>query len=174
MTVREGILALLTEGPRHGYALKTGFEEAMGGAWSLNVGQVYTTLERLERDGLVRSEADEARTAYRLTDDGWEAVGAWWSAAPDTVGHHRDELVMKVLLAMSTAPDAALELIRRQRDRLLTLLQAYQRARRDGGPARSLAATLTHDAVEMRAEADMRWLDLCEERLIASRSEARA
>ena len=47
MAVREGLLALLANGPRHGYQLKTGFESATGGMWPLNVGQVYTTLERL-------------------------------------------------------------------------------------------------------------------------------
>src|SRR5690606_37932644 len=53
MAVREGLMALLVDEPRHGYQLKTAFEAATGGVWRLNVGQVYSTLDRLHRDGLV-------------------------------------------------------------------------------------------------------------------------
>ena len=80
MAVREGLLALLIEGPRHGYQLKSEFEAATGGVWPLNVGQVYTTLDRLERDGLVDHDGDEARKSYRLTREGEHALGAWWEA----------------------------------------------------------------------------------------------
>jgi DNA-binding PadR family transcriptional regulator len=55
MAVREGLLALLSEGPSHGYQLKTAFEAATGGAWTLNVGQVYPTLDGLPREGFVTS-----------------------------------------------------------------------------------------------------------------------
>ena len=64
MAVREGLLALLTEGPSHGYQLKTAFEAATGGAWTLNVGQVYTTLDRLQRDGLVTSDEADGQKRY--------------------------------------------------------------------------------------------------------------
>jgi len=169
MAVREGLLALLDDGPSHGYQLKTGFEAATGGVWSLNVGQVYTTLERLERDGFVTSADEDGQRSYRLTEDGVGELGAWWDATPDDEPPPRDELMLKVLLAIMRGPDHALEVITRQRNALMTLLQQRQRgARRGRGAAPpSLASLLVSDALVMRAEADLRWLDLCEERLQA-------
>ena len=90
MGVREGLLALLDREPAHGYQLKTGFEAATGGVWSLNVGQVYATLERLERDGLVASDdADEVtgKRSYRITTAGAEELGGWWEARPGDEPH---------------------------------------------------------------------------------------
>ena len=75
MAVREGLLALLNEGPRHGYQLKTEFEAATGGVWPLNVGQVYTTLDRLERDGLVGIAESGGQKVYSITSDGVAALG---------------------------------------------------------------------------------------------------
>ena len=101
MAVREGLLALLEERPSHGYQLKTGFEAATGGVWPLNVGQVYQTLERLERDGLVASGERDGQRSYALTDDGVAVLGAWWDADPGDEPPRRDELMLKVLLAAS-------------------------------------------------------------------------
>ena len=172
MAVREGLLALLDEGPSYGYQLKTGFEAATGGVWSLNVGQVYTTLERLERDGLVaeepRAEPNGAtQRSYRLTEDGVAVLGAWWETVPDNEPPPRDELMLKVLLAVGHGRDHALEVITRQRSALMTLLQERRRATRTTAPTSSLAAALVSDALVVRAEADLRWLDLCEERVLA-------
>ncbi|MEJ7720992.1 MAG: PadR family transcriptional regulator [Ilumatobacteraceae bacterium] len=80
MAVREGLLSLLSDGPRYGYQLKTQFEAATGGIWPLNVGQVYTTLDRLNRDGLVgehavAAETETAQKSYELTAAGREALG---------------------------------------------------------------------------------------------------
>ena len=108
MAVREGLLALLSEGPRHGYQLKTEFEAATGGVWPLNVGQVYTTLDRLERDGLVEVEADAAGTAgqktYAITAAGTQALGEWWEAVPSDDPPPRDELMLKVMMAIEAGP----------------------------------------------------------------------
>lgn len=166
MAVREGLLALLEARPSHGYQLKTSFEAATGGAWPLNVGQVYQTLERLERDGLVRSDDREGLRSYTLTDDGVEALGSWWEAEPVDEPPPRDELMLKVLLAVSSGRDHALEVITAQRNAVMTLLQQRRRAPRRGA-VESLAGTLVDDAVVVRAEADLRWLDLCEERVLA-------
>jgi DNA-binding PadR family transcriptional regulator len=166
MAVREGLLALLHEGPTHGYQLKNGFEAATGGVWRLNVGQVYTTLDRLERDGLVAAADRDGQRAYRLTDEGVAALGAWWDAVPADEPPPRDELILKVLLAVTLRPDDALTVITQQRSALMSLLQ--QRRRRPAtAPAPTLASTLVTDALVVRAEADLRWLDLCEERLLA-------
>ena len=127
MGVREGLLALLDRESAYGYQLKTGFEAATGGIWSVNVGQVYATLERLERDGFVTSESTtaSARTASRAA--GSQELGAWWDAVPGDEPPPRDELTVKVLLAAAHGPEHALDVIAHQRDSLLMLLQQRRR-----------------------------------------------
>jgi DNA-binding PadR family transcriptional regulator len=165
MAVREGLLALLAEAPRYGYQLKTAFESATGGVWRLNVGQVYTTLDRLHRDGLVDIDASGDQKRYSLTPGGRSALGDWWRAEPSADPPPRDELQLKVLLAIDHGPDHALAVITRQRTALTRLLQRHRRSQRDGA-ARSLAETLVDDALAVRAEADLLWLDLCESRIL--------
>src|SRR5438132_12509999 len=100
MSVREGLLTLLASGPRNGHQLKTEFEAATGGVWPLNVGQVYTTLDRLERDGLVAQSSGQnggAQKRYELTAAGREELAAWWSLVPADDPPPRDELMLKVL-----------------------------------------------------------------------------
>lgn len=170
MGVREALLALLSEGPSHGYQLKAAFETATAKVWPLNVGQVYTTLERLDRDGLVETDDDDGQRSYRLTAAGIDELGAWWEAAPTEDPPPRDELMLKVLLAVAAGRDQALEVITAQRNALLMLLQQRRRAfnRRPGRGVDALVDELVTDALLMRAEADLRWLDLCEERLLAA------
>jgi DNA-binding PadR family transcriptional regulator len=171
MGVREGLLALLDREPSYGYQLKTGFDAATGGVWSLNVGQVYATLDRLERDGLVEADEREGQRSYRITPAGTEELGAWWEAEVGDDPPPRDELTVKVLLAIANDPDRALDVITRQRNSLLSLLQQRQRAtagrRRARATSDALVDALVTDALIVRAEADLRWLDLCEERLVA-------
>src|SRR6266446_5126068 len=100
MGVREGLLALLEREPAYGYQLKTGFESATGGMWALNVGQVYATLDRLERDGFVVSKEHDGQRSYCITLLGSQELGAWWEAVPGDEPPPRDELTMKVLLAI--------------------------------------------------------------------------
>jgi DNA-binding PadR family transcriptional regulator len=168
MAVREGLLALLQEGPRHGYQLKTAFESATGGVWALNVGQVYTTLDRLARDGFVHVDDDTEQKQYSLTAAGREELAAWWQAGPVDAPPPRDELLLKVLLAVEDGPEHALEVVTRHRTALTSLLQTHRRAGRSGGD--DLAAVLVRDALITRAEADLRWLDLCESRLLHART----
>lgn len=171
MAVREGLLGLLADGPRHGYGVKSAFERATGGVWPLNVGQVYTTLERLERDGLVEpATSADGQRAWGLTERGRDELGEWWWAVPGDEPPPRDELVLKVLLAVAGDRDHALEVIGHQRDALLGLLaqrrrQARRRRRPGGDP---LAAELVVDVLVLRAEADLRWLDVCEERVTSA------
>lgn len=169
MAVREGLLALLDEGPQHGYQLKTAFEEATGGVWPLNVGQVYTTLDRLERDGLVLvaiTDDDAAQKTYSITAAGREELGAWWVAVPSDDPPPRDELMLKTLMAIERGREHALGVITKHRTALTALLQVRRLERRRGADARSLAATLVTDALVVRAEADLRWLDICESRVM--------
>lgn len=172
MAVREGLLALLQDGPRHGYQLKTEFEAATGGVWPLNVGQVYTTLERLERDGLVSVSEHDGQKSYRITPDGTAALGDWWSAVPLDEPPPHDELMLKVLMAIEVDAEHALTVVTQQRTALLGLLQQRRRASKASpseSTAAGVAAALVNDALVVRAEADLRWLDLCEARLTATR-----
>src|SRR5262245_62074215 len=114
MTVRSAILQLLDEGDRHGYQLKVDFEARTGGIWPLNVGQVYTTLDRLLRDGFVEevgTQSDAGQRTYRVTESGRNEVKRWLAGSPVDADPPRDELIMKVLLAIGRGPDEALALI---------------------------------------------------------------
>lgn len=169
MSVREGLLSLLQEGPRHGYQLKTEFESATGGVWPLNVGQVYTTLDRLERDGMVRvssAAAQPGQKVYEITLEGVQALGAWWEAVPAAEPPPRDELMLKVLMAIEHGPQHGLQVVTRQRTQLLAVLQTKRRERSAFGHRDDLAATLVTEALLARAEADLRWLDRCETELM--------
>src|ERR1019366_5328163 len=104
MSIRYGLLALLADAPTHGYQLKTAFERRTGGSWALNIGQVYTTLQRLERDGLV-----EAADAGRVQLDAWFAT----PVVPE--GPTRDELMIKVLLAVAATDVDVTTILQRQR-----------------------------------------------------------
>ena len=186
MAILEGLLALLREGPRYGYQLKTEFEAATGGVWTINVGQVYTTLERLGRDGLVTLDERDEQKLYSITLAGVDELGAWWEAVPTEDPPPRDELILKMLMAIELGPDHGLDVITKHRTALISLLQRRRRAatgaasatsngNRNGpsngagaGAGEGLAAALVADALIVRAEADLRWLDLCEARLLAA------
>ncbi len=175
MSVRYGLLALLDAAPAHGYQLKLGFETGTGGVWPLNVGQVYTTLDRLVRDGLVEADGEpdtDGRRAYRLTDAGRAALRAWLGAPLDREPAQRDELLVKVLLAARLPDVDVRDVIQVQRSATLAALQGYRRAQ--VGVRDDVAATLALDALIARAEADARWLDLCESRLLPRNGRDRA
>lgn len=180
-----GLLALLAEGPSHGYQLKTDFEDRTGGVWSLNVGQVYTTLDRLRADGLaapleVESGETEGRDRrpWSITRDGKEALEVWFDDAAVDEVPPREEFLVKVLLALGRSRSEALAVIDRQRSELFRLTQAARRRRPSpaaapGADTAALAAELMADAVASRHEADLRWLDHCES-LIVSRPPRKA
>ncbi|QGG93750.1 PadR family transcriptional regulator [Actinomarinicola tropica] len=170
MSVREGLLSLLEEGPSYGFQLKTRFEAATGGTWPLNVGQVYTTLDRLERDGLVTMDESDGQKLYRLTDAGRDELQTWWEEVPGDDPPPRDVLLIKLLLALPFGRDHALDVLSRQRTALVQVLQARRRAAAESAsdPAHAFAAGLVADAVMMRTEADLRWLDRCEARIAAA------
>lgn len=170
MSVPDGLLVLLRDGPRHGYQLATEFAERTADRWSLNTGQVYTTLDRLVRDGFVEPDggagADPRRRAYRLTPAGALRAETWLVAPPPAPDDQRDELVLRVLLTAAVAPAAAVEVVDRQRRQLVERLQELRRHQRSAAD-QGLVARMAADAAATRLEADLRWLDLCEERLRA-------
>lgn len=167
MSVPDGLLVLLRDEPKHGYQLAADFSDRTAGRWSLNTGQVYTTLDRLSRDGFVTDDepdpVDARRRRVRLTDAGRERARAWLAAAPTDVAP-RDELVLRVLLAAAHDTTEALRVVDGQRAELVGRLQAHRRAQREAADER-LLARLAADAVAVRIESDLRWLDISEERL---------
>jgi len=177
MSIRHGLLALLAQEPMYGAQLRSEFESRTGGTWPLNVGQVYTTLSRLERDGLVEGagEADgEGRIAYRLTDQGRADVQQWWEAAVDRGDTPRDELVIKLALAVTLPGVDVRRLVQTQRTATLRHLQDLTKLKRavpaevDGRTPveqRELSWLLVLDNLVYAAEAEVRWLDHVETRL---------
>jgi len=166
MSVRYGILALLAEAPTHGYQLKTGFERRTGGSWALNIGQVYTTLQRLERDGFVESlGTDEDRHEYRITTAGREQLESWFESPVVPGGPARDELTIKVLLAVAAGNIEVTTLLQRQRRASVEQLQAYTHRKAKADPRRDVAFLILLDALIFRTEAEIRWLDACEARI---------
>lgn len=166
MAVREGLLAVLSTGPRHGYQVKTDFEAMTGGVWKINVGQVYTTLDRLERDGMVVMDESGDPKVYSVTDSGLQALATWWEAGSLDEAPPRDELMLKVLTALDAGTEQVLEVISSHRTTLTSLLQQRRaRMRREREMEAPLASQLVDDALMYRAESDLRWLDQCESRI---------
>lgn len=170
MAVREGLLALLSDKPRHGYELRAEFEARTAELWRLNSGQVYTTLDRLQRDGLVDADdgADPSgrRRLYKMTEAGRTELRSWLDGSSWTAEPQRDELLMKVLLAADD-PALAATVIADHRHALLARLQQLRRDQRDtpDAPDDHLAHHLVTDALVARLEADLHWLERCEQRL---------
>ena len=170
MSVRQSVLALLAQGPRYGALLKNEFEQRTGGTWPLNVGQVYTTLARLERDGLVVAAGhadDEGRIAYRLTEAGRAAAGDWWTTPVERTEAARDELVIKLALALSSPGIDPYAVIHTQRTSTMRHLRELTRLKLTlTAPPGGLPNTPATDpellVLEHRlfvVEAQLRWLD---------------
>jgi len=167
--VRQSLLAILDQGPCYGYQLRAEFERRTGGSWPLNVGQIYQTLERLERDGLVAKSdaASEGRAYYEITDAGREAVASWFSSPVMRGTAARDELAVKLAVAV-TLPGVDVTgviareraAVRQLRDRLVT--DARADAPRD---AAELASALLGAARIAQLDAELRWLERAEELL---------
>jgi DNA-binding PadR family transcriptional regulator len=172
MSVKQALLALLEQGPMYGYQLRVEFETRTGSTWPLNVGQVYTTLNRLERDGLVAGEGvdDDGHVVYRITDEGRDEVAAWFTTPVARTQPPRDELAIKLALAVTVPGVDVGTVIQRQRTATMAALKDYTRLKRAGraaNPARpdDMAWSLVLDSLVFAAEAEIRWLDHCEARL---------
>ena len=167
MSVRHALLALLSEGPKYGLQLREEFEARTGDVWPLNVGQVYTTLQRLERDGLVESDdATEAgpQKGYRITQDGAAELAGWLRTPPDLSAPPRDELVMKVLVALRVPGVDVHEVIQVHRRYLVELMQQWTRLKEDEAEL-DLSLALAVDAELFRLDSVIRWLDSADGRL---------
>ncbi len=166
MSVRHALLALLSEGPRYGLQLRQEFEARTGEVWPLNVGQVYTTLQRLERDGLVESNdtgAEGPQRNFGITADGQEELGDWLRTPPDLSSPPRVELVIKVLVALQVPGVDVHEVVQVHRRYLVELMQQWTRIKQDAAED-DLALALVVDAELFRLDSLIRWLDLADGR----------
>ncbi len=174
MSIRQGILAMLADGPRHGYQLRVDFEERTGSTWPLNIGQVYTTLSRLERDGLVVAldgGDDDTHKPYALTELGRAELAAWFATPVHREDRPRDELAIKLAMA-AEMPGADLHaVVQAQRTDTMRALQDYTRLRRAADAAGDdLSWPIVLDSLIFATEAEVRWLDATEERLARRRA----
>ncbi|MCW2547510.1 MAG: transcriptional regulator, PadR-like family [Mycobacterium sp.] len=167
MSVRHALLALLSEGPKYGLQLRHEFEQGTGEVWPLNVGQVYTTLQRLERDGLIESEGDDeagSQKSFRLTSSGGAELDTWLKTPPDLSSPPRDELVIKVLVASRVPGVNVHDVIQTHRRRVVELMQEWTRVKRDAS-VDEVNLSLVVDAELFRLDSVIRWLDAAEARL---------
>lgn len=167
MSVRHALLALLSEGPKYGLQLRQEFEARTGEVWPLNVGQVYTTLQRLERDGLVESDdtsEDGPQKGFRITPEGEEELAAWLRTPPDLSSPPRDELVIKILIAARLPDIDVHEVVQAHRRYLVQLMQEWTRLK-EYAADRDLEFALVVDAELFRLDSVVRWLDAADGRI---------
>ncbi|MBN2148968.1 MAG: PadR family transcriptional regulator [Anaerolineales bacterium] len=171
MSVRNALLGLLAQRPRHGYELHDAFEAMVGGEqnWDIKPAQVYTTLSRLEKSGLVAQEAIEQeggpeKIIYAITQQGLEELNTWL-AEPVKKEHQRDEVFVKLLLCLATEIGQPRKIISSQRTSLFQELHELTTQRTDADPRSKLAYILLMDQAILRVEADLRWLEMVEARL---------
>jgi DNA-binding PadR family transcriptional regulator len=174
MSVRFAILGLLAQHPRHGYDLHSAFEAVVGDdpGWDVKPAQVYTTLNRLEESGFVRRVSDLGegdkpdRRIYEITDEGARALQAWFaSSAPSE--HQRDEFFIKLMAALVSGQADPERLIQAQRSHLFQELHNAITQREDYDPRVEMVQILRLDKTIMHLEAELRWLDMTEQRLEA-------
>lgn len=169
MSVRQSLLAILDQGPCYGYQLRAEFDRRTGSTWPLNVGQIYNTLERLERDELVqKAEIDGEQIYYEITDAGSAEVASWLGSPVVRSAAARDELAIKLAIAVTLPGVNIRDIIQVQRASTLRTLQELTRTKNatdDPESAEDLAWLLVIDSLIFAAEAEVRWLDHSETRL---------
>jgi DNA-binding PadR family transcriptional regulator len=171
MSIRQALLTLLEQRPMYGYQLRAEFESRTGSTWPLNIGQVYTTLARLERDGMVEGAGsdEDGHVIYDVTEEGRGEVAVWFSMPVERTQPPRDELAIKLALAVTVPRVDVDAVIQAQRSATMAALQDYTRLKRaaqakQDEPA-GMAWSLVLDSLVFAAEAEIRWLDHSEARL---------
>lgn len=168
MSVGMSLLAILESSPSYGLNLKKEFEARTGGIWPLNVGQVYTTLGRFQRDGLVEAQSEaesESQKFYAITDRGQQVLDQWFQESLPHGAPSREELVLKVVMAARRSDADASNVIQAERRKAVELLQQYTRLKRDAPEPSDLGWLFLLDSLIFQSEARVRWLDACESRL---------
>lgn len=171
MSVRNAILGLLAQKPRHGYELHAAFSAVVGGGnWDVKPAQIYTTLERLEESGLVQTKSDlgegrePARRIYAITRDGRDALKGWFDDGVPTE-HQRDEFFVKLMIGLVSGEADPARIIQTQRSKLYQELHDATSLRDSYDPRLEIAQILLLDKAIMHLEADLRWLDMVEMRI---------
>ncbi|MDG4788272.1 PadR family transcriptional regulator [Micromonospora sp. WMMD1102] len=170
--VRWGLLALFADGPKYGYQLRTEFDTRTGGNWALNVGQLYTTLERLGRDGLVAATGanDGGRTVYAITDQGRAALAEWFATPVTDTDRPRSELAIKLAMAATTPDVDVTAVVQTQRTESMRQMRDVtdlrRSAERDGD---DIAWLLLLDHLVFALESELRWLDHVEATVLRRR-----
>ena len=171
MSVRHAVLGFLVQRPRHGYELRAAFEALVGGKenWDVKPAQIYSTLTRLEKSGLVAEESVEQdagpeRRTYAITHDGLKTLQEWFAEviSPE---HQHDEFFIKLMVGLVSGVADPYQLIQVQRTYLYRELHSILTQRNRADPRRELARILLIDKAAMYLEADLRWLDITETRL---------
>ncbi|MBX7267393.1 PadR family transcriptional regulator [Micromonospora sp. Llam7] len=172
MSVGLVLLGLLERGPRHGYDLKRSYDDQFGRDRSLHYGQVYATLARLLKNGLVEVESEPGagpdRKRYAITEAGITDVERWLAQPEQPESYLQSRLYTKVVLALLTDRDAA-DLLDVQRSAHLAQMRSLTNRKFDG----DLADQLVCDHALFHLEADLRWLELTAARLDQLRAQLR-
>jgi DNA-binding PadR family transcriptional regulator len=173
MSIKHVLLALLTEEPAHGYELKRQFDETIGKLWPVQQAQIYNNLRLLEKDGLVELDARVEqenlpdRKNFRLTERGQQELSDWLQAPVSSSRQLKDDFYLKLatLATVMDEPDKLSDLIWRQREVYLQHLRELEHALSEAeSNADAVTASLLDGAI-LHAEADLAWLDRCENRL---------
>jgi DNA-binding PadR family transcriptional regulator len=175
MSIAMSVLAILDEEPSYGLQLKNEFEARTGGVWPLNIGQVYTTLDRLERDGLVRPSArgePGKQKTYEITEEGRSRLRGWFAADTSAGPPARDVLVLKLVMSIDHPGIDPAAVIQAERRRAVQLLQEYTRLKA-AQDDRELGWAFLLESLIFQTEARVRWLDACEARLGRANEKAR-
>lgn len=173
MSVRNAILGLLSQKPRHGYELRVAFSAVVGETtWDVKPAQIYTTLERLEESGLVQTKSDLGegrepdRRIYAITRNGRDTLKDWFEEGVSTE-HQRDEFYVKLMIGLVSGEADPSRIIQTQRSKLYQELHDATAHRDEHDPQTEMAQILLIDKTIMHLEADLRWLDMIEMRLEA-------
>jgi DNA-binding PadR family transcriptional regulator len=167
--VRLPLLALLAKEPAHGYRLKHLLERTFGEAYpSPNIGQIYVTLQRLAKDGLVTSQdvaqtSRPAKRVYELTSAGQDALAAWIEA-PSVGPRVRDDFFMKLVLSPLTGATDRMALINRQRRHYLSLMRGLSGLAEEA--AHNPVPRLLIEGAVLHLQADLDWLERCQQELV--------
>lgn len=166
MSVRHALLALVSQGPTYATRLRSDLQQRTGELWELNIGQVYTTLQRLERDGLVREDEQAGDTTryFVLTSAGRDELDRWLRTPPPLVTPPRDELVIKVLVAVDVPGVDVADVLESHRQRVVEAMQAFTRIKAQAD-SEDVALAIMLDAELFRLEGILRWLAAAEVRL---------
>ncbi|HET6351514.1 MAG TPA: PadR family transcriptional regulator [Coriobacteriia bacterium] len=170
MSVKHGILAVLDRRSMHGYDLRRDLEDELGAAWAINYGQIYSTLERMVRDGLVvqsetvvTAEAPD-RKLYTITPAGRTELHRWFLAAEDDAETGRDELHAKIVLGLTGDVDVE-QVIQAQRKGQLRRIGLLTERKERLDPELDFGSLLQTDLEIAKAEAVLAWLDRAEKRI---------